>query len=71
MDYIQDPHWQEDEKMKVFAEGMDVAKARAYGPNYPEMSIAIQEMLYDVMSNGIAPEEAVDKANQKIEPLLP
>jgi multiple sugar transport system substrate-binding protein len=71
MDFIQDPHWQEDDKMRVFAEGMDVAKARAYGPNYPEMSIAIQEMLHSVLSGGASPEDAVEAAAQKIEPLLP
>ncbi|WP_165754980.1 MULTISPECIES: ABC transporter substrate-binding protein [Geobacillus] len=70
-DLIQDPFWQEDKHLKVFADGMKVAKARAYGPNYPKISEAIQEMIQQVITGAKTPEDAVKEADNKIESLLP
>lgn len=69
-DLIQDPIWQKDKFMKIFADSMDVAKARAYGPNYPKMSDSIQEMLQQVLSGVKSPEDAVKETDGKIKPLL-
>lgn len=71
VDFIEDPYWQENEQLKVFADGMEVAKARAYGPDYPQISQAIQDMLHHVLTGGQEIEDAVEEASQKIEPLLP
>lgn len=70
-DLIQDPYWQKHEHYKAFADGMKVAKARAYGPNYPKISNAIQEMIHDVLSGKQSSEAAVKQAADKIKPLLP
>ncbi|WP_248930089.1 ABC transporter substrate-binding protein [Paenibacillus hamazuiensis] len=69
-DLIKDPIWQEDKLMKIFADTMDVAKARAYGPNYPKISDAVQEMLQQVLSGYKSPEDAVKETDAKIKPLL-
>ncbi|HWO96545.1 MAG TPA: sugar ABC transporter substrate-binding protein [Bacillus sp. (in: firmicutes)] len=69
-DVIQDPFWQDDQHLKTFADGMEVAKARAYGPDYPKMSEAIQEMIQQVLTGEKSPEDAVKEADEKIKPLL-
>ncbi len=69
-DYIQDPFWQEDPQMKIFADSMEVAKARAYGPNYPKISEAIQIMIQEVIGGAKAPAEAVKDADAKIQQQL-
>ncbi|GAB7057055.1 MULTISPECIES: sugar ABC transporter substrate-binding protein [unclassified Paenibacillus] len=69
-DFIQDPYWQGDRYFKIFADGMNVAKARAYGPNYPKISDAIQEMIQQVLTGVKSPEDAVKETDAKIKPLL-
>lgn len=69
-DLIQDPAWQDDKYLKIFADGMAVAKARAYGPEYPKISEAVQEMIQQVLTGYKTPEEAVKEADEKIKPLL-
>ncbi|MCZ8516945.1 sugar ABC transporter substrate-binding protein [Paenibacillus filicis] len=69
-DLIQDPIWQNDKLLKIFADSMDVAKARAYGPNYPKISDAVQEMLQQVLTGIKSPEDAVKDTDAKIKPLL-
>lgn len=69
-DYLQDSFWQDDAQLKVFADSMEVAKARAYGPNYPKISDAIQIMLQQVISGSKSPEDAVKEADDKIQPIL-
>ncbi|NGZ74935.1 ABC transporter substrate-binding protein [Saccharibacillus alkalitolerans] len=66
-DYLQDPFWQDDPQLKIFADNMSVARARAYGPNYPKMSEAIQLMTQEVIIDMKTPEEAVKDAAAKIE----
>lgn len=65
-DFLQDPFWQDDKQLKVFADSMEVAKARAYGPNYPKISEAIQIMIQQVIGGAKTPEEAVKEAASKI-----
>ncbi|TDF93196.1 ABC transporter substrate-binding protein [Paenibacillus piri] len=69
-DLIQDPVWQSDKLMKIFADSMDVAKARAYGANYPKISDSIQEMIQQVLTGIKSPEDAVKETDAKIKPLL-
>ncbi|OXM82926.1 hypothetical protein CF651_28375 [Paenibacillus rigui] len=69
-DYLNDPFWQEDKQLKVFADAMKVAKARAYGPNYPKISEAIQMMMQEVITGAKTPEAAVKDADAKIKPNL-
>jgi multiple sugar transport system substrate-binding protein len=69
-DLIQDAYWQDDKHLKIFADGMDVAKARSYGPNYPKISDSIQEMIQQVLTGVKSPEDAVKETNDKIQPLL-
>ncbi|MDD9271727.1 ABC transporter substrate-binding protein [Paenibacillus sp. GCM10023248] len=69
-DYLMDPFWQDDKQMKVFADAMKVAKARAYGPSYPKISEAIQNMMQEVITGAKTPEAAVKDAGVKINPLL-
>jgi multiple sugar transport system substrate-binding protein len=61
-DLIGDPFWQEDPQMKVFADSMAFAKARAYGPNYPTISEAVQTMLQEVITGAKKPEDAMKAA---------
>lgn len=69
-DLLQDPFWQNDPELKVFADAMEVAKARAYGPEYPKISEAIQIMLQEVITGSKLPEQAVKEAAGKIEPYV-
>ncbi|MFB5679159.1 ABC transporter substrate-binding protein [Paenibacillus terreus] len=69
-DLLQDPFWQEDRQMKVFADSMQVAKARAYGPNYASISEAIQTMLQEALTGAKTPEAAVKSAGAIIASLL-
>lgn len=70
-DLIEESYWQEDEYMKIFASQHEWAKARAYGPEYPKISEAIQEMVQRTITGVSTPEEAAAEAAAKIEPLLP
>jgi multiple sugar transport system substrate-binding protein len=69
-DMINDATWQNDKSTKVFADAMNIAKARAYGPNYPKASDAVQEMLQQVLTGVKSPEDAVKETEAKIKPLL-
>jgi multiple sugar transport system substrate-binding protein len=70
-DLADDPAWTGDPVLKVFIEQLKVAKPRAYGPKYPEISNAIQEMLQAAISGQKPVETAVAEAQAKITPLLP
>ncbi|MEW9668111.1 sugar ABC transporter substrate-binding protein [Ammoniphilus sp. 3BR4] len=69
-DMIQEPNWQDNKIMKVFADSMENSRARSYGPNYPKISSAVQEMVQSVLTGVKSPEDAVKDANAKIKPLL-
>lgn len=53
-----------------FVEAVSVAKPRAYGPNYPQISQEIMNMVQSVLVGGRTPEEAATSAATIIEPLL-
>ncbi|WEK54765.1 MAG: sugar ABC transporter substrate-binding protein [Candidatus Cohnella colombiensis] len=69
-DVVQDDHWQKNALLKPFADSMPFAKARAYGPDYPKMSIAIQEMMQKVFTNHTSADNAVKEAEDIIKPFL-
>jgi multiple sugar transport system substrate-binding protein len=70
-DLANDPAWTGDPVLKVFIEQLKVAKPRAYGPKYPEISNAIQEMMQAAISGQKPVDAAVADAAAKITPLLP
>ncbi len=63
--------WSDDPVITVFVEQLKVAKARAYGDKYPEISAAIQEAIQSAVGGQTDVESAVAKAQQVITPLLP
>lgn len=69
-DLIIDPYIQNDPEMKVFADQHSLAKARAYGPEYPKMSEVLQEMIQQTLTGVKTPEEAAQEAVEKMKPLL-
>jgi multiple sugar transport system substrate-binding protein len=69
-DVAENEQWTGDPAMKVFTEQLQVAKPRAYGPKYPEISAAVQEMLQSALTGSTGVDEAVSTAAGKIGPLL-
>jgi multiple sugar transport system substrate-binding protein len=69
-DVAENEQWTGDPAMKVFTEQLQVAKPRAYGPKYPEISAAVQEMLQSALTGSASVDEAVTTAAGKIGPLL-
>ena len=70
-DLAQDPAWTADPVLKVFVEQLLVAKPRAYGPKYPEISNAIQVAIQASISGQAPVADALAKAQATITPLLP
>jgi multiple sugar transport system substrate-binding protein len=67
----EDPYWTGDPVLAVFIEQLKVAKPRAYGEHYPEISNAIQEAIQAAVSGQSDVESALAKAQTTITPLLP
>ncbi len=63
--------WSDDPVITVFVEQLKVAKARAYGDKYPEISAAVQEAIQAAVGGQTDVESALAKAQQVITPLLP
>jgi multiple sugar transport system substrate-binding protein len=55
----------------VFLDQLKVARARAYGANYTEMSNALQDALQAAITGQSSVKDALDKAQTIITPLLP
>ncbi len=70
-DLANDPYWADDPVLKVFVDQLGVARPRAYGPQYPEISSAIQEAIQGAISGESTVEAALARAQEKITPLLP
>lgn len=66
-----DEAWTTDPVIKVFMDQLQVAKPRNYGPKYPEISNAVQEMMQAAVSGQKPVDAAVAEAAAKISPLLP
>ena len=70
-DLAEDEHWTGDPVLAVFIEQLKVAKPRAYGEHYPEISNAIQEAMQAAISGQSDVASALTKAQATITPLLP
>jgi multiple sugar transport system substrate-binding protein len=70
-DVAEDPHWAEDPVLNVFLEQIKIARARAYGANYTEMSNAVQDAMQAALTGQMPVKDALDKAAGIITPLLP
>jgi multiple sugar transport system substrate-binding protein len=70
-DLAQDEAWTGDPVIAVFIEQLKVAKPRAYGDQYPEISAAIQDAIQSAVSGASSVEDALAKAQGIITPLLP
>ncbi len=67
---LMDSYYQDDPLKKAFADNLMVAKPRAYGPDYNEMSKAIQTAITASLSGMKSPEEAMKEAADVAGPLL-
>lgn len=70
-DVASDPYWTDNAVYETYVEQLKVAKPRAYGAQYPEISSAIQEAIQAAISGESSVQEALGRAQQKINPLLP
>jgi multiple sugar transport system substrate-binding protein len=70
-DVAEDAYWADDPVLSVFLEGVKVARPRAYGANYLEMSNAVQDAMQAAISGQSTVQEALDTAAALITPLLP
>lgn len=70
-DLADEPAWADDPILSVFVEQLFVARPRAYGPNYPEISTYIQEAIQASISGESDVAAALSRAQEKITPLLP
>ncbi|MEM6428486.1 MAG: sugar ABC transporter substrate-binding protein [Deinococcota bacterium] len=70
-DLASDDAFTSDPVVATFADQVAVAKARAYGENYPQISEEIMNMVQSVLIGARSPEEAAEAAAGVIVPLLP
>src|SRR5829696_8487491 len=70
-DLAEDPYWTSDPVLAVFLEQLKVAKPRAYGSHYPEISSAIQDAIQAAVSGQAPVADALNRAQTTITPLLP
>jgi multiple sugar transport system substrate-binding protein len=64
------PAWADDPIVSVFLDQLLVAKPRAYGPRYPEISSYIQEAIQGAISGASDVETALANAEEQIKPLM-
>ena len=62
--------WTEDPIKAIFAEQMKSAMPRGPHPKWPEISEAIFTALQEILVGQSTPEEALNKAQEKIDPLI-
>lgn len=67
---LMDAYYQNDPVQKAFADNLMVAKPRAYGASYGEMSSALQVALAASLSGMKTPEDAMKEAAAVVNPLL-
>jgi multiple sugar transport system substrate-binding protein len=70
-DLADDPEWSDDAALSVFVDQLRVAKPRAYGSKYPEISTAIQDAMQASISGQQSVEDALAQAQETVTPLLP
>lgn len=69
-DMADDEFWTE-EPLSTFVDQVEIARPRAYGPEYPQISEIIWTMVQQVLTEDAAPEQAAQAAGEAIQPLLP
>jgi multiple sugar transport system substrate-binding protein len=67
----QDPTFQKDPNLAVFIAGLEAARPRAYGVNYPQISQTLQLAIQSAISGRMSSFDALTQAGAKIKPLLP
>jgi multiple sugar transport system substrate-binding protein len=70
-DVAEDPYWTDDPVLNTFLEAVKVARARAYGAQYLEISNAVQDAMQAAISGQSTVKDALDHAAEIITPLLP
>ncbi len=66
----QDDAFQKDPNISVFVNALGTAKPRAYGPNYPKISNAVQQAFQSAIAGQTSAEKALKQAAETIKPLL-
>lgn len=69
-DLAKDAFFQKDPAISVFANSLESAKPRAYGPNYPKISNAIQQAFQSAIAGQTSAATALKQAAETIKPLL-
>lgn len=69
-DMADDKAWISDPQKETFIGQVEVARPRAYGPNYPKISEQIWTMFQKVLTGEASPEQAAQDAGKQIKPLL-
>lgn len=67
---VNDPAFQKDPNLAVFANALGSAKPRAYGPNYPKISNAVQQAFQQAITGQMTAQAALAQAAQTIKPLM-
>ncbi|HEX2913203.1 MAG TPA: sugar ABC transporter substrate-binding protein [Chloroflexia bacterium] len=62
--------WKKDPKLAVFVTSLATAKPRAYGPNYPKISDAVQQAFQAAISGQKSAADALKQAAATVKPLL-
>lgn len=65
----EDPYYMDDPINRVFIQQLKSARPRAYGPQYNEMSKAIQRAISAAMSGDQTAREALEEAKETVTPL--
>jgi multiple sugar transport system substrate-binding protein len=65
-----DAAFQKDVNLSVFVNSLQTARPRAYGPNYPKISNAVQQAFQEAISGQKSAADALAEAAQTIKPLL-
>lgn len=69
-DVAEDPYWADDPVLSVFLEQIKIARSRAYGANYGEMSNALQDAMQAALTGQLSVKDALDNAAAIISPLI-
>ncbi len=68
--FASNPAFQQDPNLAVFANALEAARPRAYGPNYPKVSNAVQQAFQEAVTGQMSAQAALQQAAQTIKPLL-
>jgi multiple sugar transport system substrate-binding protein len=69
-DLANDPYWQDNPELKVFAQNMTYAQPRGPHPKWPEISNAISEGLQRALTGDTSPQDVAKDVQAKIDGIL-